>query len=176
MTGEERQYLTDEYTVSEIPTIRADTYDPILEGVGSVVHDLYGPRWVWYYIFHGMHPDGGDFELQVWTPPRISSSGLAREMAKALGADVTKGARVDLGALRGRQVRLVVALDEEKGRNKVVSVMPTPVAHDPDPTPTAVDPDFEAWKAEQAAKNAANAQEPPMPEPSSGDDDQGEAA
>jgi hypothetical protein len=172
MNGDDRQYLTDEITVSELPTIPAGTYDPIVEGVEPVVHDLYGPRWIWHCTFTGMHPDGGDFELPVWTPPRISSSGLAREMAKALGADVTKGAKVDLGALRGRQVRLVVALDEEKGRNKVVSVMPTPVVHDPDPTPTAVDPDFEAWKAEQAAKKAAveaaNAEEPPTPsEPSS---------
>jgi hypothetical protein len=167
MTGNDRQYLTDEYPVSEIPTIPDGTYDPILAGVASVVHDLYGPRWVWYCNFPGMHPDGGDFELQVWTPPRISSTGMARDMAKALGADVTKGAKVDLGVLRGKQVRLVVTLDEEKGRNRVVSVMPTPIAHDPEPTPIAVDPDFEVWKADQADKkaavDAANAEEPPTP-------------
>ena len=172
MNSEERQYLDDETTVSEFPTLPGGEYEAILEGVASVVHDLYGLRWVWYYTFPGMHPDGGDFELQVWTPPRISSSGLAREMAKALGADVTKGAKVDLGALRGKQVRLVLVLDEEKGRNRVVSVMPAPVLHDPDPTATAVDPDFEAWKADQAAKktavDAANAEDPPTPsEPTS---------
>jgi hypothetical protein len=167
MNREERQYLTDEITVSEFPTVPGGTYVTTLDGVASVIHDLFGHRWVWDYAFPGMHPDGGDFVLPVWTPPRISSSGLAREMAKALGADVTKGAKIDLGALRGRKVRLVVVLDEEKGRNRVVSVMPAMVLNDPETTPIAVDPDFEAYKAEQAAKqaaiDAANAEEPSPP-------------
>ena len=93
MNGDERQYLTDEYTVSEIPTIPSGTYDATLDGVASEDHVLYGHRWVWHMIIPEMHPDGGDFDLQVWTPPRISSTGMARDMAKALGADVSKGAK-----------------------------------------------------------------------------------
>jgi len=168
MNGDDRQYLTDEYTVSEIPTMPPGTYDATLDGVTSEDHDLYGHRWVWHMSIPEMHPDGGDFDLQVWTPPRISSTGMARDLAKALGADVSKGARVDLGALRGRHARLIVTLDEEKGRNRVKGVMPASVGNHAEPS-SAIDPDYEAWKAEQAAMraavDAANAEEPPMPEP-----------
>lgn len=166
MNGDERQYLTDEYTVSEIPTIPPGTYDATLDGVASEDHVLYGHRWVWHMIIPEMHPDGGDFDLQVWTPPRISSTGMARDMAKALGADVSKGAKGDLGVLRGRHARLIVTLDEEKGRNRVGGVMPAPVAKPAEPS-SGVDPDFLAYKAELAAKraavDAANAEEPPTP-------------
>ncbi len=150
MALNDRHYLTDEYTVSEFPTIPPGTYDATLDGVTSEEHDLYGHRWVWHWTIPEMHPDGGDFELQVWTPPRISSTGMARELAKALGADVAKGAKVDLGALRGRHARLIVTLDEEKGRNRVKGVMPASVA-----TRRAVvrgRARLEAWKAEQAPR------------------------
>jgi hypothetical protein len=160
MTGDERQYLADEYTVSEIPTIPAGTYDATLEGVTSEDHELYGHRWVWHMLVPEMHPDGGDFELQVWTPPRISSTGMARDMAGALGADVTKGAKGDLGSVRGRRVRLVVTLDEEKGRNRVKGVMP---ATAPAPPSDGVDPEYEAFLAQKAAKEAGD-EGPPQEE------------
>ena len=166
MVVNDRHYLTDEVSVSEFPTIPAGTYDATLDGVTSEEHDLYGHRWVFHMRILEMHPDGGDFDLQVWTPPRISSTGMARDLVKALGADVSKGARVDLGALRGRHARLIVTLDEEKGRNRVKGVMPAS-AGNPTEASSAVDPDFEAWRAEQAAVkaavDAANVEEPPTP-------------
>jgi len=163
-------YLTGEVTVSEFPTIPAGTYDATLEGVTDEEHDLYGDRWVWHWTIPEMHPDGGDFELQVWTPPHFSSTGMASEQAKVLGATLTKGAKVDLGHLRGGRAQLIVTLDEEKGRNRVKSVMPAPV-QPTEPPASTIDPDYEAWKAEQEAKKAAveaaNAEEPPTPsEPS----------
>ena len=173
MNGDDRQYLTDEYTVSELPTIAPGTYDATLDGVTSEDHDLYGHRWVWHMKIPEMHPDGGDFDLQIWTPPRISSTGMARDLAKALGADVSKGAKVDLGVLRGCHARLIVTLDDEKGRNRVKGVMPASVTPAMETSAATVDPDFAAWQTEQAAKKAAvqaaNAEEPPMPEPPGGE-------
>jgi len=163
MAVNDRHYLTDEYTVSEFPTIPAGTYDATLEGVTEEDHDLYGVRWVWHWTIPEMHPDGGDFELQVWTSPRLSSTGMASDQAKALGATLTKGAKVALGDLRAGRARLIVTLDEEKGRNRVKGLMPA--AESPaQPTAAAIDPEYKAWLAEQEAKKAAtDAEQPPTP-------------
>ena len=128
MYTNDRRYLTGEVEVSEVPTIPAGVYPSTLQGVSEVEHDQFGVRWVWHWSIPGMHPDGGDFELQVWSPPRFSSTGIATEMANALGSTTTKGAKVDLGSLCGRQALLTVILDEEKGRNKVKAVTPAPKA------------------------------------------------
>lgn len=159
------QFLTNKVTVSEIPTIPSGTYDATLEGVTEEEHEQYGDRWVWHWTIPEVHPDGEPFELQVWTPPRLSSKGMASEQAKALGASVAKGSEVALGDLRGRRARLVVMLDEEKGRNRVKGVLPfeEPTGSS---TSTVVDPDYEAWKAAQAVKqNAPEASNVQLPLP-----------
>ena len=69
MVVNDRQFLTDEVTVSEFPTIPSGTYDATFEGVTGEDHDQYGDRWVWHWTIPEMHPDGGAYELQVWTPP-----------------------------------------------------------------------------------------------------------
>ena len=152
MRDSDRMYLTGEVTVSEFPTIPPGTYDAVLDGVTEELHELYGTRWVWHWEVPDAHPDGGDFELQVWTPPRLSNTGMAIEQAKALGVTAAKGARVDLGAFRGKQARLIVTLDEERGRNRVKAVMPAQVP-DPAPRPTG-DPEYATWTAEREAQEA----------------------
>jgi hypothetical protein len=159
-TRNDREYLAGEVEVGEFPTIPANTYDATLDGITEELHDLYGIRWVWHWIIPEMHPDGGDFELQVWTPPRISSTGIAREMAQALGADTSNRAKVDRGALRGKSARLAVVLDDDAGRNRVKAVMSAEATAAP---AAAADPEYAQWKAEQATKAAANAEEPPHP-------------
>jgi len=156
MSSNDRHYLTDEVSVSEFPTIPQGTYDATLEGVTEEEHDLYGLRWVWHWTIPEMHPDGGDFDLQVWTPPRLSSTGIASEQAKTLGATLAKGSKVALGALSGQRARLIVTLDEEKGRNRVKGVMPA--AESPTgPAATAVDPEYQAYLAEKAKKQSGDA-------------------
>jgi len=150
--NEGRTFLTGEVTVSEFPTIPPGTYDATLDGVTEEVHELYGTRWVWHWAVLDAHPDGGDFELQVWTPPRLSNTGMAIEQAKALGVTAAKGARVDLGAFCGKQARLIVTLDEERGRNKVKAVMPAQAA-EPAPSSTG-DPEYAKWAAEREAQEA----------------------
>ena len=77
--------------------------------------------------------------------------------AKALGAAVTQGSKVALGELRGRRARLLVELDEEKGRNRVTGILPV---EEPatSPTQTATDPDYIAWLADRKAMNGAGRQ------------------
>lgn len=171
----DRRYLSGEVEVSEVPTIPANVYIATLDGVEETDHELYGSRWVWHWLIPAMHPDGGDFELQVWSPPRFSSTGIASEMARALGYATVKGAKVDLGSLRGCQAQLTVILDEEKGRNRVKAVTPAPQApvaaasaSQPQELASKLDPeylDFLVAKraAEKAAVAAANAEDPPAP-------------
>jgi hypothetical protein len=146
-----RDYLTDTVEVSETPTIPAGVYVATLRGVRAAEHDDYGTRWIWDWAIPAADPDtGGDFELRVWTPPRFSSTGIASEMAKALGADTSKGAHVPLGELRGRSAQLTVVLDDEKRRNRVKAATPAPKAL----APAQADPDYAAFLAAKAAREA----------------------
>lgn len=149
-SNNDHRYLSGEVEISEIPIIPANVYNATLDGVSEVDHELYGSRWVFHWRIAAMHPDGGDFEVQVWTPPRFSSTGMASEIARALGHTIVKGAKVDLGSLRGREARLTVILDEEKGRNRVKAVTPAP----PKPGPEHI-PQSAAEAAEDAAAVAA---------------------
>lgn len=145
--------LTDEVTVRDHLCIPAGTYDASLQGVTEQVHGHCGMQWVWHWRIPEVRSDAGDFRLEVWTPPHLSSSGMACEQAKALGALATNGARVDLGDLCGRRARLVVTLDEATGNNRVVGVLP-PVQPAGSTVEVAVDPDYLAWCAERMSESA----------------------
>ena len=152
MSSNGRRYLTHVVTVSASYTIPPGRYDAFLDGISEEEHESYGKRWAWHWRVPEMGPEGSDLEIQRWTSRRFGPDGIASDQARALGVDPTTGV-VDLGDLQGRRARLLITLDEAKGRNKVAGVMP------PEATPAAAsapvrDPDYLAWKAAMAVADA----------------------
>ena len=156
MTDQQRSYLSGQAEYAEAVTIPSGHYTATLEGVEAVTHELYGPRWRWFYVIAGANPDGGDFRLSVWSPPRISSSGIANIMAAALGQPYRKGQAFSFDAARGRQVQIYVELDEAEGRNRVKTATAAPQAPTNGAAATpAADPEYQAFLAAKRAKAAA---------------------
>ncbi len=106
MNSEERQYLDDETTVSEFPTLPAGTYEAILDGVTSEEHDLYGLRWVWHWIIPEMHPDGGDFSLLYYSMlgfPKLDGLRIYHLFSTPSMARRCTTARVDRDERKGKK-------------------------------------------------------------------------
>jgi len=138
----------------------------------------YGPYINWFFI---VTTEDGPVEVMGRSskPEFFTRATKARQWFEAiLGRELTKGETADFEAIRGTAVTLTVDIVKtERGdeRNRIVNIRraepdegPSSTAAKPSPD---VDPDFEAWKAEQAAKKAAvdvtNVEEPPTPsEPS----------
>lgn len=116
-------------------------------------------------------------------PDRWTRSTKAREWYEAIaGQELAKGEPADTMRLKGTPVTLTLDIVKTKKgdeRNRIVSIRRRAAAPAVTSAPEP-DPDYQAWLAEQAAKkaaiDAANAEEPPLPEAPADLDDESEAA
>jgi hypothetical protein len=144
----------------------------------------YGPFLNWHFTVT-TEDDTVEVLGRSSKPEYFTRATKARQWFEAiLGRDLKKGESADPNTLRGTRVKLtldIVKTERGDERNRIVGIRRSQEAEGkvmPVQSSSTVDPAYEAYKAEQAAKKAAveaaNAEEPPPPEPHG--EDQGEAA
>ena len=172
--------MNDTFTAEDYPVYEPGVYDGTFDGIDEPDEDgQYGPYMDWR--FAGTTADGpAEFMGRSSKPQYFTRATKARQWLEAiLGRPLAKGETIDPASLRGTRVKLTIDIVKtERGdeRNRIVNIRRAEADESPsspagEPAPD-VDPDFEAWKADQAAKkaavDAANAEEPPTPsEPTS---------
>ena len=165
--------MTTTFIAEDFPILEPGVYEATFDRIEQPDEPgQFGPYLNWF--FTADTPEGPvDVMGRSSRPDRYTRFTKARQWHEAiLGRELAKGESADPATLSGTEVSLTVDIVKtEKGdeRNRIVSLRRKQNAESPS---SAVDPDFEAYKAEQAAKkaaiDAANAEEPPTPaEPSS---------
>jgi hypothetical protein len=169
-------------------TFTAEDFTPLQAGVYQARFDRleepeepgkYGLFLNWFFV---VTTEEGTVEVMGRSskPEYFTRATKARQWYEAiLGRELAKGETADPASLRSTLVMLTLDIVEtERGdeRNRIVNISRAETdegSSSPDGSPSPdVDPDFEAWKADQAAAkaavDAANAEDPPTPsEPSS---------
>ena len=161
------------FTAEEYPVLEPGVYEGLfdrLEEPGEA--GQYGPYFNWFFT---VNTADGPVEVMGRSskPDYFTRSTKARQWTEAiLGRELAKGETAAPASLQGTAVTLtldIVKTERGDERNRILSIRRKQATESASST---VDPDFQAWKAEQAAKkaaiDAANAEEPPTPEPPAG--------
>jgi hypothetical protein len=158
------------FTAEDYPVLEPGNYEALFDRAEESDEPGKFGYWIDWH-FSVTTPDGvEDVMGRSSLPDRWTRSTKARQWFEAIaGRDLAKGEDADTAKLKGSPVTLTLdVVKTQKGdeRNSIVSIRRR--ASVPVVTSSATaDPDFLAYKAEQAAKaaaiTAANAEEPPAP-------------
>ncbi len=133
------------------PGVYAGTLDRIEE-----MDTAFGQRLAWRFLVPGAAADGSAFELTGWSNRKTHRGTKTGDWIEAMtGRRLGKGEALQVDDLVGRNVQLVVKVDELSGFNRLEDVLPPAKAPQ---APVAPDPETEAaFAAFMAQRNAGTA-------------------
>jgi hypothetical protein len=169
------EQMNTTFTAEEYPVLEPGVYPALFDRLEEPDEvGQYGPYFNWFFT---VTTSDGQAEVMGRSskPDYFTRSTKARQWYEAiLGRELSKGEAADQASLRGTHVKLTVDIVKtERGdeRNRIVNIRREESGEDSSSTagdpPPNVDPDFEAWKADQAGKkavvDATNPEGPPTP-------------
>jgi len=167
----ERSTTVTVFTAEDYPVLEPGNYEATFDRTEESEEPGQYGYWIDWH-FAATTPDGVvDVMGRSSLPDRWTRATKARTWYEAIaGRELGKGEAADTDKLKGSPVTLTLSVKEtEKGdeRNSIVGIRRRGTSAPAAVAAPAADPEYEAWKAAQAAEQAAvvaaNAEQPPPP-------------